>query len=71
MPRLSVEPPLPTYPSGRRCTHTDANNVRCITVLCKHNPGPDCFIHSAPVAISGAEARDALEQLMSELPVAA
>lgn len=33
----------------RRCTHTAADN-RCITVLCRYNPGPLCFHHAEQVA---------------------
>lgn len=59
------------FESGRRCTHVDENDVRCITTLCRYNPGPDCFIHTPPEQISKREAREAFEQLMSELPAVA
>jgi hypothetical protein len=32
---------------GRRCTHVDANGVRCITRLCYLNPGSECYVHAA------------------------
>ena len=61
--------------SSRRCTHVDADGVRCITRLA--NPGPDCFIHQAALIKKPSyeeqapTARELLGRLMTAHPTAA
>jgi hypothetical protein len=63
--------------SDRRCTHTDANGVRCITLLSSYDPGPDCFIHQdsfgrpAFYEVEGPSARELLGRLMAAQPTPA
>lgn len=62
--------------SSRRCTHVDADGVRCITRLCFANPGPDCFIHQAALIKPAYEeqaptARELLGRLMQAQPTSA
>lgn len=52
------------FPKGRRCTH-EADGVRCITLLCSHDPGPTCFIHSKPEEATLQEQRESFEDLMA------
>ncbi len=41
---LPLHPDLPdVYEKGRVCERAD-----CITILCRLNPGPACFIHTEP-----------------------
>lgn len=45
--------PNAVYGKGRRCTHVHPDTgEQCITVLCRMNPGPACFIHSTPVRLA-------------------
>lgn len=41
-----------TYPKGRRCPDPE-----CITILCRWNPGPWCYLHAQKIE----------SQLMAEL----
>jgi hypothetical protein len=59
----SVRKPGP-YPVGRRCSRTDEDGVRCITLLCTYTPGPDCSIHAKAEQASFAERRESFEELM-------
>lgn len=34
-----------TYPKGRACIYEE--ELGCITVLCRANPGPACYCHAA------------------------
>lgn len=45
--------PNTVYGEGRRCTHVDPESgEQRITLLCRMNPGPACFIHSAKVRLA-------------------
>lgn len=52
------------YRPGRRHTHV-GDGVRCITVLCTYDPGPECFSHTAEAEAKREELED-LQALMRQ-----
>lgn len=62
--------------SNRRCSHTDKDGVRCITLLSSYDPGPDCFVHQDALVRpaheqAGPSAREYLGRLMEAQPTPA
>lgn len=51
--------PRPPKPPKRKCTHAG-----CVTILCRYNAGPRCFVHSSSGVV--LESADDVAALMAQ-----